>query len=258
MRWRLFAVGVAAYALGLLVTAPATLLDAALQQASEGRLRLAEAQGSLWSGAGQIEIRDPGGRAGGRADGKFAGKTGISKSLAWRLLPASLLGGHLVCEIQLGQTGKPINVTASFSRIEITDADIDLPATALGLGVPKLAALGLTGDVALHVAQLSIGKKGIQGNATLQWRSAGSALTSVSPLGDYELRLEDDGAAVHASLRTLQGPLQLDGQGSWASDNRPAFLATARIPPQHVQQLAPLLRLIAIERGEGSFELQLK
>ena len=67
-----------------------------------------------------------------------------------------------------------------------------------------------------------------------------------------------DGAAVQASLRTLQGPLQLDGQGSWTSGRNPVFQGTARVPPQHQQQLAPLLRLIAVERGEGSFELQLK
>ena len=105
---------------------------------------------------------------------------------------------------------------------------------------------------------MSFGRSAIQGNATLQWRGAGSAFTRVSPLGDYELRFEGEGAAVRASLRTLQGPLQLDGQGSWTSGGNPAFLGTARVPPQQRQQLAPLLRMIAVERGEGSFELQLK
>jgi hypothetical protein len=32
----------------------------------------------------------------------------------------------------------------------------------------------------------------------------------------------------------------------------------ARVPPQHHQQLAPLLHLIVVERGDGSFELQFK
>jgi len=254
MRWSSFAIGLAAYLLGLVAMAPASLLDAALQRASDGRLRLAEARGSLWSGAGQLELRDPGGRAGGRS----AGKAGIAKSFAWRLLPASLLRGHLDCEIQLGPTSKPFLVSTSLSQFEVADADVDLPAVALGLAVPKLAALGLTGDVALHVVHLAMGSKGMKSNATLQWLAAGSTLTSVSPLGDYELRLEGEGATVRASLRTLQGPLQLDGQGSWANGDRPVFLATARIPPQQLQQLAPLLRLIAIERGEGSFELQLQ
>jgi len=80
----------------------------------------------------------------------------------------------------------------------------------------------------------------------------------VSPLGDYELRLEGEGPAGRATLHTLQGPLRLDGKGSWMHGDSPAFLAMARVPPQHQQQLAPLLRLIAVERGDGSFELQLK
>ncbi len=246
MRWMLLGFGIGAYAIGLMATAPATLVDAGLQRASDGRLRLADAQGTLWSGAGQIEMRDAGGR------------TGAVQSLAWLVRPASLLRGHLVYEVELDQAARRIPVTLSFSRIELADAEFTLPAAALGLAVPTLAPLRLTGDARLHVESLSVGRSGMQGNATLQWRAAGSALTPVSPLGEYEVRLKDDGAMVQASLRTLQGPLQLDGTGSWAKGSAPVFLATARIPPQYQQQLAPLLRLIAVERGAGSFELQVK
>jgi len=245
-RWSLLAIGLGAYAFALIATAPATLVDAGLRRASDGRLRLAEAQGTLWSGTGQLEIRDAGGR------------TGVAKTLDWRVVPGSLLRGHLVCEVGLDQAAKRFPVTISVSRIELANADISLPAAVLGLGVPKLAPLGLTGDVLVHVTTLSIGRSATRGGATLQWRSAGSALTPVSPLGDYELRIEGEGPVVRATLRTLQGPLQLDGKGSWTRSDSPAFLAIARVPAQHQQQLAPLLRLIAVERGDGSFELQLK
>jgi general secretion pathway protein N len=244
-RWALIALGLGAYALGLIATAPASLIDARLEEASEGRLRLAEAHGTLWSGTGQIEMRDR------------MRQSGIAKSITWQVLPAYLLRGQLRCEIGLDLASKRFPVTISRTRIEVADADINLPAAALGLALPKLAPLGLTGEALLHVARLSFGRSAIQGNATLQWRSAGSAFTRVSPLGDYELRLEGEGAAVRASLRTLQGPLQLDGQGSWTSGGGPVFVGTARVPPQQRQQLEPLLRMIAVEREEGRFELQL-
>lgn len=245
-RWRLIGLGLGAYALALIATAPATLIDARLEQASAGGLRLAEASGTLWSGAGQIEILDANRRS------------GIAKSIAWRIRPAYLLLGKLLYEVTLDQAIRSFPVTISPSRIEVADADINLPAAALGLGVPKLAALGLTGDMLLHVARLALGRGSIQGNATLQWHGAGSAFTRISPLGDYELRLEGSGAGAKASLRTLQGPLQLDGQGSWTSGSNPVFQGNARVPPQQMQQLAPLLRMFAQERGEGRFELVLK
>lgn len=245
-RWRLIGLGLAAYALGLIATAPSTLIDARLEQASAGGLRLAEAQGTLWSGTGQIEIRDANRR------------TGIAKSIAWRIRPAYLLRGKLRYEVELDHAARRFPVTISLSRIEVANADINLPAAALGLGAPKLAPLGLSGDMLLHIARLSFGRGSAQGNATLQWHNAGSTFTPISPLGDYELRLEGDGAAVKASLRTLQGPLQLDGQGSWSSGRNPVFRGTARVPLQHRQQLAPLLRMIAVDRGEGRFDLLLK
>ena len=241
----LIAIGLFVYAAAVISTAPATLIDAGLQSASEGRLRLVEARGTLWSGSGQIEVRDSGGRS------------GIAKALAWRFLPESLLRGRLVCEVELDQSGKRFPVMISLSRIEIANAEINLPAKVLGLGVPKLAPLGLTGDVLLRVANLSIERKEMQGNATLQWLDAGSVLTPISPLGDYELRLDGEGATVHAYLRTIQGPLRLEGKGSWSNGSHPVFLATAHVASQHQQQLGPLLRMIAVDRGEGSFELQL-
>ena len=71
--WPLLAAVLGIYALALLATAPATLADGGLQRASGGRLRLAEARGTLWSGSGRVDIRDA------------AGGAGLSEHLAWRL-----------------------------------------------------------------------------------------------------------------------------------------------------------------------------
>ncbi len=236
-RTQLIAAGLGAYVLGLIVTLPATFFDAGMRRASDGRVRLAEAQGTVWSGAGQLEILDRG------------GQTGVAKRIAWRLLPGSLLRGHAMYEVNLDQSAKHFPAAISVSQVELSDAEVTLPASILGLAVPRLAPLGLAGDLLLHVRQLSAGRSGMRANATVQWRNASSALTRVSPLGDYELRIEDLGSALQGSLRTLKGPLQLDGQGSWANGANPAFVATARISEQYGEQLEPLLQLIAVRRG---------
>lgn len=244
-RWGLLGAGLGAYVLALIATAPATLADAALRQATEGRLRLADAQGVLWSGSGLIELRDASGGA------------GAAKGLSWRVAPLSLLSGRLTCEVGIEPASSRFPLTLSMSRIELADADITLPAAVLGMAVDKLAPLGLTGEVRILVANLSIARNSVTGNATLQWHAAGSVLTLVSPLGDYELRMDGEGRTVNADLRTIAGPLQLDGKGSWALGARPVFLGTAGVPAQQQQQLAPLLRLIAVERDAGIFEFRL-
>jgi general secretion pathway protein N len=242
-RWRLPAFVLAAYVVALAALAPATLIDARLQRMGEGTLRLAEARGSLWSGTGWIEARDA------------HGKAGIARRLAWRVLPESLLRGRLVAEVELDQAARPFPVTMSLSRLDIGALRVRLPAAALGLGMPRLAPLRLTGDVQVDVAHLSFARGRTDGAATLQWRAAGSSMTPVSPLGDYEVRISADGPAVRAALSTLEGPLQLEGSGTWTHGAPPDFIVMARVAAAQQAQLAPLLRLIAIERGAGQFEV---
>lgn len=245
MRWTLFAAGALAYAITLVGMLPATLADAALRSASDGHLRVTEAHGTLWSGAGQIEMRDAHGQA------------GFAKPLAWQMQPLALLRAQLAYELALEEAGRPFEVSISWSRIAIENATLQLPAAALGLGIPTLAPLRLSGDLQLHIPRFSIEHGITHGSAALQWHTAASALSPVSPLGDYELRVEGDGPAVRATLQTLQGPLQLDGQGAWTRGTKPVFLATAQMPPEVRPQLAPFLRLIAVERKDGSFEMRI-
>jgi len=245
-RWPLVASGFSIYIIALFVTAPATLIDILLKNISNSQVHLAEAQGTLWSGKGQIEILDASGHA------------ALAKTVAWRFQAKELLRAHLVYEVNFNQDSyKPFPLTLAWSRIELENIEFNLPAEIVGLGLPKIAALGLTGDVFIHVLKLSINGNKKQGIARLQWRHAGSTLTPVSPLGDYELYIEEAGSATHSTLRTLQGPLQLDGKGSWGDGQASGFLATARIAPAFQQQLVPFLRLIAVEHEDGSFALQL-
>lgn len=250
MRWKpglaIAAFSLAAYAGGLILTLPATLVDAGLERTTRGIVRLAETRGTLWSGTGQLEIREKNRRI------------GNAYSLAWHLRPWSLLRGQLAFDVGLDQASQPFGLTVGLSRIELTNTNITLPAAVLGLAEPKLAPFKLGGELSLHVPRLAIGHKLIEGDAAVQWRGATSALTTVSPLGDYELNIAGNGTTIETTMRTLQGPLQIDGKGAWTTGSAAAFMGNAHVPAPFRQQLDPLLRLIAVERGAGNFEIQLK
>jgi general secretion pathway protein N len=245
-RRHLLAIGIGIFATGLLVWAPATIVDAQLKRATDGRLRLSQAQGTIWAGSGLLELRD------------VRGSNAIAKDFAWRVLPDSLWRGRLVCEVTLENQGRPFLVSATISKVSITNAEINLPAAAMALAEPRLKPLKLSGNVALRTTNVAMGTGEMLGNVTLQWRNAGSAFTPVSPIGSYELQLNGEGKSASAMLSTLQGPLQLDGSGAWTIGQNPQFQATVRVPPQYQEQFTPLLRLISVQRDQDTFELQLK
>lgn len=252
MRWTpprraiaLAVLGFSAYACTLVATLPATFVDAQLAQATRGIIRLADARGTLWSGTGRLEVREKDRRVGG------------AYPLTWRFQPRSLLRGRLVFAIGTDD-GRRGSMTAGFWRIEFNDTDIVLPAAVLGLGEPRLAPLKLGGELSLHIVRLAIASDQVSGSGTMQWRHATSALTRVAPLGDYELSIRDGEYALQATMRTLQGPLQIDGNGSWTAGAPVQFAGNARVPLPLEQQLAPLLRLLAVEQGPGVFAIQFK
>jgi len=239
-------IGIAAYVGGLIYTLPATFIDARLESMTGNAIRLSEAQGTLWSGSGQLEIREQDRRI------------GDAHELSWHLSPGALLLGRLKFELKFGQSGQPFPLTVTWSRIELTNASIHFPAAALGLAVPKLSALALRGALSLRVDHLTLSQSEVKGDAVLEWNRAGSALTPVSPLGDYRLDIKSLHHSGTVSMRTLKGPLQIDGKGQWSADAALLFLGNARVPPQLQQQLTPLLRLIAVDRGSGNFDIRIQ
>ncbi len=243
--WFLLGIGLGTYALGLVSMAPASLLDAALREWTGSRIRLVEAHGTLWHGTGQIELLDK----------QFS--RAIVKPIAWSLLPEYLLRGRLHYELEVNQSGRRVEVLLSPTQAEVNNLDIELPASAIGMVLANIAPLELTGNLSMHLEHFVFGRDEMRGNATVKLLAAGSLHAALASLGDYELFVEGSGATARAVLRTLQGPLQIDGNGTWAVHGNSAFVGTARIAPQNRQQLSPLLRMFAVERAEGLFDLVL-
>ena len=244
--WKLVAGVAAAYVAALIAFAPARLVDAALDQASGSRLRVTALGGSLWAGQGRLELRAP--------DTRVA----VGKPIEWRFKPASLLDGAAGFEVTSPDAARPFSVTLSWRRIELANARMSLPAASLGLALPTLAPLELTGSVLLDVASAVWANGELNGGAAVRWSSAGSALSQISPLGTYELRLECARSIARLALSTIEGSLHLSGAGAWTLGERPQLRASARVAPSHRPQLSPLLALVGVEREPGRFELELK
>ncbi|GAB2664033.1 type II secretion system protein N [Arenimonas aestuarii] len=244
--WAWLAMGTCLYVVSLMVFAPARLLDAKLDQASKGHLRLASPEGTLWSGSGVAELHD---QAGGRR---------WAAAVAWRMRPAALLAGRLDFELATDTPASLSAMSLSRSKIGLYGVDIRMPAATLAAAIPDMAAWGVAGEIRLVTDSLEFGPGLAAGSVTVHWRAAGSSLSPVSPLGDYALDVQGLDQGWRASLRTTAGPLQVSGQGAWQSGADPRFEATAVVPPALRTQLAPFLRLLAVERSDGRFDWRLQ
>lgn len=202
---RTFALFALAYLITLLITAPASLLDRCLHHISQGHLALANASGTVWNGSATPALRSQ--------DGHLV----ALPFLRWRVAVPPLLTGKIQALLQWDDqpTTSATEAIISFNKIELHHVWIQLPALVLGEASPMLKPAQLRGQLLVQGENLLFSKRGVDGAATVDWQQASSALSNISPLGNYRLAVNGAGDRINIGLSTTSGILLLEGQGSW-------------------------------------------
>lgn len=236
-------VGLWLYASFLVFTAPATLLDRSLDEFSAGRIRLVAAQGTLWTGSGQIELRDA-------VDAAVH-----SVDVRWQPDSSAWLSAQVGWRVEFAGQSQPLWLAAGLRRIELQDLNLDLPAAAAAAAMPAAAGYGLGGQLHVQAERFAFGTDA-GGSASVQWQGASTLLAPVAPLGSYDLAVTATGSDFALRLRTLAGPLQLDGQGTVIAGAGLQYHIAATLPAAEREQLEPFLQLVAVEAADGSYLLE--
>ena len=237
--------------------APAAWLASAVSSATHQRLVLADARGTLWNGsARQILSPGPGSRD----------ASELPQRLGWTMRPGWIDGGPGL-RLTLDQSCciKPAApLTASFGldrlTVRLPDATpeqpwIRWPAGWLsGLGTPW-NTLAPDGVIAISAQGFVFEGRGaavnVSGVAQVELRDFSSRLAQVAPLGSYRMGLVGGGQTPQLILTTIQGPLQLSGQGSLGA-KRAQFRGEATAAPGSEAALANLLNIIGRREGARS------
>lgn len=239
--------------LALVVQAPAGWLAGWLARATDHRLLLTEARGTVWAGSAVVVL---GGGEGSRDARALPGRLHWSLGLApegWRALQLTL---RQPCCID---DALRLRLEPGLGRLRLAlppgrQAVGHWPAGWLvGLGAP-FNTLRLGGTASLWAEDFSVesvqGRWRLDGRAGLELRGLNSALSAVDPLGSYRLVVSGgegpDGARL--ALETLQGPLRLSGQGQWAGP-RLRFRGQAQADPGSEAMLNNLLNLLGQRQG---------
>jgi hypothetical protein len=94
LRWWHAGLFLAAFAVSLAAAFPARWAGAAVERATDGRVRVVAATGSPWNGRGEIVLRASGGEV-------------ALGTATWRWLPARVLAGELAFEVTLAGGAAP-------------------------------------------------------------------------------------------------------------------------------------------------------
>lgn len=233
--------------LAFVLFAPARWLAASVADATGGQVLLADARGTVWNGSARLVLS--GGR-GSTAAAALPGRMGWTLSPRWNGVAASLRA-----ECCMPQ---PVAVRARLRlgglAVAIGDSESQWPAAlATGLGTPW-NTLQLDGELRLATQGLSVewveGRPVLTGRAELQALRVASRLSTLRPMGSYRITLQG-GAPTTLRVETLEGALQLTGNGQWVGP-RLRFRGEASAAPEREGALSNLLNIIGRRNGARS------
>lgn len=134
----------------------------------------------------------------------------VTERLAWQIQPAYLLLGEAVVVLS-GPWGHA-DLRRSWSRWRVLDLKLEVPIAQGAPWIEPLQRYGVQGQLQLEAPELQWGDQGLTGQAQARLLRAQSNLTNALVWGDYQAQLQAKPEDMRLQIRTLQGPLFLEGQ----------------------------------------------
>ena len=229
-----------------LVSLPAAWLAPLIERQTGGRLSLGDPQGSVWQGSAFIGIA-------GAPDEPLSPL--LPGRFDWTLSPLALVGIIDVRVENPRALDRALAIDGSWRRWQLGPATISLPAERLAaLGAP-LNTVKPSGLMRLSWSSLMLERAAhginIVGRMQLEMTEIASALSPVKPLGAYRMQFDWQGDKARLNLKSLSGPLMLEGAGSIVN-GRLRFSGQAWAQEGEEQRLAVLLNLLGQRRQVGN------
>jgi general secretion pathway protein N len=230
---------------GLIGLAPAHWLEPLV--ARTGHLQLVDARGTIWSGSARLMLTAG---AGSREQAMLPERIEWSVRSAAMGLRLSLMARCCMSE----PMALSLSLVRGMPQLNLTQHQSIWPADPLAaLGTP-LNTLKFAGRLRFQTDGLQwnwgAGVVSVQGRANLELQDLASALSTLKPMGHYRLAFEG-GQNPHFTLSTVEGALQLKGQGQWQA-GRLRFTGHASAQPGSEEVLNNVLNIVGRREGAQS------
>jgi len=236
------ALGLAAYAVFAVATVPATFIAERVAHATKGTVLLAGARGNLWQGEAQARVLP------------LRGAPTTIDTVRWTFRPLRLFAGRVAFDVKLAAAGLAGSLEAARTPGGWEARDVAMRGDASGLAalVPILGAVRPEGAMSIAAPRLAWDGEALAGEATAEWRGASVGWSEVKPVGSYRASLRGTKGPAQISITTLDGPLRVTGQGTFAPPSALAFTGEARADAAQARALEPLLAMMGARRPDGA------
>jgi len=241
-------IGAIVLAAALAGTAPATLLAAPIASATQHRVSLADASGTVWHGRGNVVVA----------------ATGFVTPVEWHVSPLGLAWGELRGSVVTPESAAPAAFALARDRVSIASLALRIPArsVAAASGVPGALAEA-AGTLEVRIVELTRTPTRVSARASIDWTGATIATalrTFTLSLGEVRAELAGDGASVPGTLSNTGGELAISGTLTLPASGTPTIDATVSPRPDvasdRAQALAALLAAIGTPQGGGAFRVR--
>ena len=190
------------------------------------------------------------------SDGKQARL--VPARVSWQVRWKALFGGRVVIDVQHAAVDGAMRVSYDRSGLSLEPGRAQLPAGLLVVAGAPFNTISPGGTLHLRWDKLQFAGNGFDGEISMDWRAAQSALSPVSPLGDYRVTAQASGGEGDMKLTTLKGPLLLEGSGRIEA-GKIRFSGTADAEPDMRESLNGLIGVLGPRSGQKvllNWELQ--
>ena len=229
-------------AVALVALAPATWLDRRIAAASDGSLRLSDAEGTVWQGRGEL--------------GDARGTWRIP--VAWRISPLPLLRGAV--DIELASSADPDaprgRLLLENDSVTFRNVALRVPASVLGTLASTRLPVEPGGELVLDAPQFRYRPNQIDGAFDLRWQRARLATAgSAVDLGTVTAHVAPQGSALAGVIGNVGGDARIDGDVSLSASGI-AFRARIAPGPNVPPDIARMLAALGTPDANGVVHLQ--
>ena len=224
---------------------PANSLASVVDRQTDCRVVLYQSLGTIWNGSAALGFSEPD-----LASASCRAPIALTERFTWNT-QCSVINGQCLVDINFVALDKPLLITVGFNQIKVGAGEMTLPASILEAFGNPWSTLRPRGQLLAQWGDLQKGTDSA-GNIRLNVNNLSSPISTVKPLGSYEIKANLGQSGTSFVIDTTAGPLLLNGKGAIGAKDSSGlhFLGSAHAAPEAQDALIGLLSLLGKKDGD--------